>query len=120
MTVGRRSFVRTLCFGALLAWRIPARAQGSHFEINMDELIDDTRNGRIIARGGVEIRYFGEILTADEVSYDRGTRKLSARGRIQLQEADGKISRTDAMNLTDDLRDAFVSYARRQNLRIER
>jgi hypothetical protein len=37
-----------------------------------------------------------------------------------LQEADGKVSRTDAMNLTDDLRDAFVAYARRQNVRIER
>ena len=86
----------------------------------MDELIDDTRNGRVIARGNVEIRYFGEILTADEIIYDRGTRKLSARGHIQLQEADGKVSRTDAMNLTDDLRDAFVSYARRQNMRIER
>ena len=32
----------------------------------------------------------------------------------------GKVSRTDAMNLTDDLRDAFVAYARRQNVRIER
>ena len=104
----------------LLAGHVAAQAQGSHFEINMDELIDDTRNGRVVARGSVEIRYFGEILVADEIIYDRSTRKLSARGHIQLQEADGKVSRTDAMNLTDDLRDAFVAYARRQNVRIER
>lgn len=103
-----------------MAWPALAPAQSSHFEINMDELIDDSRNGRVVARGKVEIRYFGEILTADEVSYDRNTRKLSARGHIELQEADGKVSRSDAMNLTDELRDAFVSYARRQKIRIER
>ncbi len=119
MNIGRRNFLFVAC-GAWLAGRPSAWAQGSHFEINMDELIDDTRNGRVIARGNVEIRYFGEILTADEVSYDRSARRLSARGRIQLQEADGKISNAEAMNLTEDLRDAFVAYARRQNVRIER
>jgi LPS-assembly protein len=104
----------------LLAAPIPGHTQGSQLEISLEELVDDTRNGRVVARGNVEIRYFGEILVADEIIYDRNTRKLSARGHIQLQEADGKVSRTDAMNLTDDLRDAFVAYARRQNVRIER
>jgi len=120
MNVGRRSFLCTLWLCALLAGHVPARAQGSQLEISMDELVDDTHNARVVARGNVEIRYFGEVLVADEVAYDRATRKLTARGRIELQEADGKVSRTDAMNLTDDLRDAFVSYARRQNVRIER
>jgi LPS-assembly protein len=120
MLARRRSLLWALFLGSTMAWPGLARAQGSHFEINMDELIDDTRNGRVVARGNVEIRYFGEILVADEVSYDRSTRKLSARGHIQLQEADGKVSRTDAMNLTEDLRDAFVAYARRQSVRIER
>ena len=113
-----------VCLCGLLAGHTPAQApalaQGSQLEISMDELVDDTRNGRVVARGSVEIRYFGEILVADEIIYDRSTRKLSARGHIQLQEADGKVSRTDAMNLTEDLRDAFVAYARRQNVRIER
>ena len=120
MNVGRRSFLWTACLCALLAPYVPARAQGNVLEISMDELVDDTRNGRVIARGGVEIRYFGEILTADEVVYDRRTRKLIARGRIQLQEADGKVSRSETMKLTDDLRDAFIAYARRQKVRIER
>jgi LPS-assembly protein len=120
MNAGRRSFLWTVCLCGLLAGHVPARPQGSQLEISMEELVDDTRNGRVVARGNVEIRYFGEILVADEIIYDRSTRKLSARGRIQLQEADGKVSRTDAMNLTEDLRDAFVAYARRQNVRIER
>jgi len=120
MNVGRRSFLWTAFLWPLLAGNVPAWAQGSQLEISMDELVDDTRNGRVVARGNVEIRYFGEILVADEVIYDRSTRKLTARGRTQLQEADGKVSRSDAISLTDDLRDAFVSYARRQNIRIER
>jgi LPS-assembly protein len=119
MRIARRSFV--LGFGAVVASAAtPCHAQGSTLEINMDELIDDTRNGRVVARGNVEIRYFGEILLADEVIYDRSTRRLTARGRVRLQEADGKVSREEALYLTDDLRDAFVAYLRRQNIRIER
>lgn len=120
MYVGRRNFLLMACCTLLLSAPISAHAQSSHFEINMDELVDDTHNGRVVARGKVEIRYFGEILTADEVTYDRSTRKLSARGHIQLLEANGKMTSGDAINLTDELRDAFVSYARRQNIRIER
>ena len=120
MLARRRTLLWALFLGSMMAWPGLARAQSSHFEINMDELIDDTRTGRVIARGSVEIRYFGEILVADEIIYDRSAHKLSARGHIQLQEADGKVSRTDAMNLTEDLRDAFISYARRQNVRIAR
>lgn len=86
----------------------------------MDELVDDSWSNRVVARGNVEIRFFGEILLADEVAYDRRSRKLSARGNIVLQDVDGKVSRANTMNLHDDLRDAFVAYARRQKMRIDR
>ncbi len=42
----------------------------------MDELVEDKWNNTVIARGNVEIRFFGEILLADEVIYDRRARKL--------------------------------------------
>jgi LPS-assembly protein len=113
------SLVRAAWVAVLLTLHAAAHAQ-SGFEINMDELIDDTRNERVVARGKVEIRYFGEILNADEVVYDRRTRKLTARGSIELQEADGKVSRAEAMKLTDELRDAFVAYVRRQKVPIDR
>ena len=99
---------------------VPALAQGSQLEISMDELVDDTWNNSVAARGGVEIRYYGEILTADVVAYDRGTRKLTAHGNVSLQEANGKVSQADSLVLNDDLRDAFVAYARRQRIRIDR
>ena len=112
--------VVALCLvSALAAWH-PALAQGSQLEISMDELVDDTWNNTVAARGGVEIRYYGEILNADEVSYDRATRKLTANGNVSLQEADGKVSRASQLVLNDELRDAFVAYARRQRIRIDR
>ncbi len=89
-------------------------------EISMEELVDDTWSNRVVARGNVEIRYYGEILLADEVAYDRSTRKLTAEGNVSLTEANGKASRTDHLVLNDELRDAFVNYARRQRMRIDR
>ena len=86
----------------------------------MDELVDDSWGNRVIARGNVEIRFYGEILLADEVIYDRRSRKLSARGNIVLHDWEGKVSRASTMNLHDDLRDAFVAYARRQKMRVDR
>ena len=51
---------------------------------------------------------------------DRATRKLTAHGHIELQETDGKITKAEEMNLHETLRDAFVAYVRRQNIRIDR
>lgn len=124
--------VIALCLVAVLTGRLtghlpaqisalaPALAQGSQLEISMDELVDDTWNNCVAARGGVEIRYYGEILNADEVSYDRSTGKLTANGNVSLQDVEGKVSRTDHLILNDELRDAFVAYARRQRIRIDR
>jgi lipopolysaccharide assembly outer membrane protein LptD (OstA) len=120
--------VIVLCLFAVLAARLlvpvlsapAALAQGSQLEISMDELVDDTWNNSVAARGGVEIRYYGEILTADEVAYDRGSRKLTAHGNVSLQEASGKVSHADSLVLNDELRDAFVAYVRRQRIRIDR
>jgi lipopolysaccharide assembly outer membrane protein LptD (OstA) len=98
----------------------PAHAQGSMLEIFMEELVDDTWNRQVVARGNVEIRYYGEILVADEIAYDRDSRKLQARGNVSLTEADGKVTRTDRLLLNDDLRDAFIAYVRRQRIAIDR
>src|SRR5262245_39676987 len=111
MTVARSRAPAALCLAVLLALHVPVLAQGSQLEISMEELVDDTWNNRVVARGNVEIRYYGEILVADEVAYDRSTRKLTAAGRVSLTEADGKITEAQRLNLNDELRDAFVVYA---------
>jgi lipopolysaccharide assembly outer membrane protein LptD (OstA) len=98
----------------------PAHAQGSILEISMEELIDDTWNRQVVARGNVEIRFYGEILTADEVAYDRDSRKLTAKGHVSLTDANGKVTRTDRLLLNDDLRDEFVAYVRRERIPVGR
>ena len=107
-------------FCLFLALAVPAFAQGSQLEISMDELVEDSWSNRIVARGNVEIRFYGEILLADEVAYDRAAKKLTARGNVTLQEADGKVTRTDSLTLHDELRDAFLAYVRRQKMRVDR
>lgn len=109
-----------LALGVLLLRPVALGAQGSRLEISMDELVDDRWSNRVVARGNVEIRFYGEILLADEVIYDRRTRRLTARGNVVLQDASGKVTEADALALHDALRDAFVAYARRQNVRIDR
>ena len=104
---------------AMLALQAPAQA-GPMFEISMDDLVENKWGDQVIARGNVEIRFFGDILVADEVIYDRATRKLSARGHVVLTQGDGTVTRASTMNLHDDARDAFVAYARRQKMRIDR
>jgi len=73
-----------------------------------DELIYDTRNNRVIARGSVEIYYNNYYLAADEVIYDRGANTLTARGNAQLKEPNGNIVRGETIDTTADFRDAFI------------
>jgi lipopolysaccharide assembly outer membrane protein LptD (OstA) len=105
----------------LLLGPAPAPAQPIEgLEITTDELFEDKREARIIARGNVEIRFFGEILLADRIIYDRKLNRLWAEGNLKLQEADGKVIRANAMSLDDALRDAFIRYARREKVLIDR
>src|SRR5262245_22370232 len=120
MPYARPSALAALCLLIVLAAHIPALAQGNQLEISMDELVEDSWNNLVVARGNVEIRFYGEILLADEVAYDRRARKLFARGNVTLQEADGKITRAETLGLHDELRDAFLAYVRRQNVQIDR
>jgi LPS-assembly protein len=124
MILARPQALAALCLAIALALQLPAqppaRAQGSMLEIFMEELLDDTWNRLVVARGNVEIRFYGEILVADEVAYDRDSRKLMARGNVSLTDAAGKVSHSDRLILNDELRDAFVAYVRRQRIRIDR
>lgn len=73
-----------------------------------DELIYDTRNNRVIAKGSVEIYYNNYALTADEVIYDQSANTLTARGNAQLKEPSGTIVKGESIETTADFRDAFI------------
>jgi LPS-assembly protein len=74
--------------------------------IQAEQLIYD--KSRVIAQGNVEIYYNDYILTADKVTYDQTLNKLTAEGNAQLKSPDGKITRADVFEATDDFRDAFI------------
>ncbi|MEZ5849476.1 MAG: LPS-assembly protein LptD [Hyphomicrobiaceae bacterium] len=92
-------------FGGMKARKID---KASPLLLEGDELIYDTRNNRVIARGNVEIYYNEYILTADQVIYDQAANTLTAEGNAQIKEPDGNIVRADKLVTTDDFRDAFV------------
>ncbi|MFM9938782.1 MAG: LPS-assembly protein LptD [Hyphomicrobiaceae bacterium] len=73
-----------------------------------DDLIYDTKNNRVIARGNVEIYYNDYALTADQVIYDQGANTLTAQGNVQIKEPNGNIVRAERFDATADFRDAFI------------
>ena len=73
-----------------------------------DDLIYDTKNNRVIARGNVEIYYNDYALTADQVVYDQSANTLTAQGNVQIKEPNGNIVRADRFDATADFRDAFI------------
>ncbi len=73
-----------------------------------DELIYDTRNNRVIARGNVQIYFDDHVLTGDKITYDQSANTLTAEGNVQIREPNGNTLRGDKLVTTDDFRDAFI------------
>jgi LPS-assembly protein len=76
--------------------------------LQADELSYDNGGSRVTARGNVEIYYNNYILTADQVVYNRSANTLHAIGNAVLKEPNGNIVRADRLDLSDDFRDGFV------------
>ena len=76
------------------------------------EIHYDYNNKRVSAVGNVQIYYSGSTIEADKVIYDETTKRLHAEGNVRLTEADGKITYSDSMDLSDDFRDGFVDSLR--------
>jgi LPS-assembly protein len=99
----------------LAATAHPARAQsvtaplaGSTIEFAADDLSYSNNEQTLLAKGNVTVSRNGATLTADEISYDRTTGVIEARGTVALVDKNGGIVRADRMQLTESLRDAVV------------
>lgn len=72
--------------------RLPAAdegLEGAGFYMEADEIIDAEQVHMVTARGGVEARYQGRVLRADEVDYDTQTGIATAKGNVTIINADG-------------------------------
>lgn len=78
--------------------------------LNADELVYDSKNNRIIARGNVEVYYNNYVLTADQVIYDQSANTVQAQGNAKLVEPNGNIVRGEILTATQDFRDAYVQH----------
>ncbi|HRD77574.1 MAG TPA: LPS assembly protein LptD, partial [Hyphomicrobiaceae bacterium] len=76
--------------------------------LNADELIYDTKNNRVIARGNVEAYYNDYILTADQIVYDQTANTLTAEGNALLKEPNGNVVRGQRLIASVDFTEAFV------------
>ena len=90
---------------------VPSDAQ---LFLEADTVTYDSDRSVVTATGGVQIDYGSYKVVARELVYDQQTRRLIARGDVELQQPDGNRIYADQLDLTDDFRDGFV-----QALRIE-
>lgn len=89
----------------------PASSQGQML-VQANEVDYDYNNTRVSAVGNVQIFYNGTSLQADRVVYDQKTKRLHAEGNVRLEDADGKITYANILDLSDDYRDGFVDSLR--------
>jgi LPS-assembly protein len=80
--------------------------------LQADEMVYDNANGRVTAKGNVEIYYGNYTLLADSVIYDRNNNSLTAVGNVSIKDPDGAVITSDHITLTDDFRDGFIETLR--------
>ena len=82
--------------------------------LEADTVTYDSERALVSASGGVQVDYGDYKVVARELVYDQRSKRLIARGDVELQQPDGNRIYADQLDLTDDFRDGFV-----QALRIE-
>jgi LPS-assembly protein len=80
----------------------------SGYYLEADLLVRDDKAQTLTAKGGVEARYQGRTLRADEVIYDTRTGVVTAHGKVQLINGDGTAQFADDLTLDKDLRAGFA------------
>jgi LPS-assembly protein len=123
--------MRSLALGLLIAWAVvsqaatqsapgarpkagvfgpPPSAQAAQpLYLQADQMIYETGNKRIVARGLVELYFNNHIVTADEVIYEQDAGKLVAVGNAMLKDASGTVTKAERMQLSSDFVDAFAA-----------
>ncbi len=80
--------------------------------LQADNLIMDRDAKTVTAAGNVQIEYDGNRLVAREVVYNQTTKRMVAKGNVEIVEKDGNRIYSDEMDVTDDFRDGFVNGLR--------
>lgn len=98
----------------------PSAEFGSQYQTNpdakmllqADNLIVDRDQNTVTAAGNVQIEYDGNRLVARQVVYNQKTKRMVAKGNVEIVERDGNRIYSDEIDVTDDFRDGFVNGLR--------
>ncbi len=77
-----------------------------------DELIYNSKTGEATAIGHVVVTHEGYELLADRVHYSEETGVVRAVGNLRLTDPEGNVMLMDEAELTDSLREGFISNVR--------
>ncbi|MFN7053453.1 MAG: LPS-assembly protein LptD, partial [Gemmobacter sp.] len=97
---------------ALLISALPFAAVAQDAASLLADRVSVSGDSLLIAEGGVEVRYRGQVLRAARITYDRAADALAIEGPITLTDANGNILQAEAAQLTADLRDGVMRSAR--------
>ncbi|MDA1132908.1 MAG: LPS-assembly protein LptD, partial [Proteobacteria bacterium] len=97
---------------ATAAVAAPAQDSPDAVLIRAAMLSHDQQTGAVTATGNVELTAGPYTLLADRVSYDPGDDRVRAAGNVALLQANGDVVFADELELTDQLRNGFVSGIR--------
>ncbi len=81
-------------------------------DLQANEVVYDENNGVVSALGNVEIVQSGRILRAEKVVYNLPEDKVEAIGNVVMNEVTGEVYFADRVELTDEMKDGFVSGLR--------
>lgn len=98
----------------------PSDDFGSQYQTNpdakmllqADNLVVDRDQNTVTAAGNVQIEYDGNRLVARQVVYNQKTKRMVAKGNVEILEKDGNRIYSDEIDVTDDFRDGFVNGLR--------
>ncbi|WP_188609947.1 LPS-assembly protein LptD [Chelatococcus reniformis] len=82
--------------------------------VEAGQIVYNDDKNTVSAIGDVQLHYQGRTLQADEVIYDRGTKRVFAKGNARITETDGTVVTGDRFELTDDFKDGFIDSLRVQ------
>jgi LPS-assembly protein len=88
---------------------VARRRSDARMLVQADEMVYDNRNDRVAAVGNVQIYYEGGVLEAHRVTYDRKNQRVYAEGNVRYRTRDGHLIHAETLEITDDLRDGFIS-----------
>ena len=88
------------------------RAQEMPASLIADQVTYDRETRILTASGNVEVLYQGRVLRADRIVYDEGKDQIRAEGDILLTDPAGGVLMADSAALTPDLEEGLITGAR--------